>query len=151
MIGINSGDSVLDDFLVSIRSYQLEIANFANNVKSIDKYFIPFEMCYISFCDNFKGLLMRYIPYSQFTNVKEITKGGFSIVYQATRLNGSKKNIYHLLTRDNIVILKRFKNSQFAEKYFMNEVNTSTIRNYFYLIFIKNILILIFLILGINS
>ncbi|PKC64531.1 hypothetical protein RhiirA1_442799 [Rhizophagus irregularis] len=122
MIGINSGDSVLDDFLVSIRSYQLEIANFANNVKSIDEYFVPFEMCCISICDNFKGLLMRYIPYYQFTNVKEITKGGFSIVYQATRLNGSKKNIYRFLTRDNIVILKRFKNSQFAEKYFMNEL-----------------------------
>ncbi|EXX61953.1 Bck1p [Rhizophagus irregularis DAOM 197198w] len=122
MIGINSGDSVLDDFLVSIRSYQLEIANFANNVKSIDEYFVPFEMCCISICDNFKGLLMRYIPYSQFTNVKEITKGGFSIVYQATRLNGSNKNIYRFLTRDNIVILKRFKNSQFAEKYFMNEL-----------------------------
>jgi predicted Ser/Thr protein kinase len=34
--------------------------------------------------------MIKYIPYSRFTNVKEIAKGGFSIIYQATWLDGSK-------------------------------------------------------------
>jgi hypothetical protein len=33
---------------------------------------------------------MKYIPYSQFTNVKKITEGGFGIVYLATLIDGSK-------------------------------------------------------------
>ncbi|PKY54122.1 kinase-like protein [Rhizophagus irregularis] len=36
--------------------------------------------------NNRAEILMEWIPYSQFTNVKEITKGGFGIIYQATWL-----------------------------------------------------------------
>jgi len=32
---------------------------------------------------------MEWIPYSQFKNVKEIARGGFGIIYQATWLDGS--------------------------------------------------------------
>ncbi|RGB35846.1 hypothetical protein C1646_758872 [Rhizophagus diaphanus] len=127
IIGVNSGNSVLDDFLVNIRSYQLEIAKFANNVKNIDKYLIPSEIYYDPFRDNFKKQLMRYIPYSQFTNVNKIAEGGFSIVYQATWSDGSINNAYDIWTKeeDKVVILKRFKNSQCAKKYFMSELMTN--------------------------
>jgi len=65
---------------------------------------------------------MEWIPYSQFTNVKEIARGGFGIIYQATWLDGS---IIGKERRSNeTVILKRFKNSQDISKYFLNEVNT---------------------------
>ncbi|GBC13267.2 kinase-like domain-containing protein [Rhizophagus irregularis DAOM 181602=DAOM 197198] len=62
---------------------------------------------------------MNYIPYSQFTNVKELAEGGFSIVYQATWLDGPK------YTSDIIAILKRFKNSQDTDKYFVNELKSN--------------------------
>jgi hypothetical protein len=39
---INSGNSVLDDFLVNIRSYQSEITKFTDVIKNIDKSFVPF-------------------------------------------------------------------------------------------------------------
>ncbi|RIA91097.1 hypothetical protein C1645_768356 [Glomus cerebriforme] len=57
-------------------------------------------------------LMMEWIPYSQFTNVKKIAEGGFGIVYRATWLGG----------QDETVILKRFKNSRNISKDFLNEV-----------------------------
>jgi hypothetical protein len=136
IISINSGNSVLDDFLVSIRSYQSEITKFTYVIKNIDKYFVPSEI----FNKLSKQLLIKYIPYSRFTNVKEIAKGGFSIIYQATWLDGSKyTNFNHLFVsemKNQTVILKRFKNLQYAKKYFLNEVNFLNVY-IFYLIFVK--------------
>ncbi|GES99328.1 kinase-like domain-containing protein [Rhizophagus clarus] len=116
-ISINSGNSVLDDFLLNMRSYQLNIAKFADNVKNIDEYFVPFKLCTDSLHNkyNSQGRLMKYMPYSQFTNVKEIAEGGSSIVYRA--------NIYD--TRSSVVALKRFKNSQYAKKYLLSELKSS--------------------------
>jgi hypothetical protein len=124
---IISGNSDLDDFLVSLRSYQSEITKFTDAMKNIDKYFIPSEILRIFN----KQMLIKYIPYSRFTNVKEIAKGGFSIIYQSTWLDGSKyadfsDPIAHE-AKNQIVILKRFKNLQYAKKYFLNEVNSLNI------------------------
>ncbi|POG70926.1 hypothetical protein GLOIN_2v93131 [Rhizophagus irregularis DAOM 181602=DAOM 197198] len=119
IISINSGNSVLDDFLVSIRSYQSEIAKFTSVIKNIDKCFAPSEINNI-FRNRHKSSrsLMKYIPYSKFTNVKKIAEGGFSIIYQATLLDGIK---YDFRT-ENILILKKFKNSQYAEEYLLREL-----------------------------
>ena len=72
---------------------------------------------------------MEWIPYSQFTNIKEIAKGGFGIIYQATWLDGSLdecnlKNNNSLVRkkRNETVVIKRFENSQDFGKYFLNEV-----------------------------
>jgi hypothetical protein len=122
-IDINSGNCVLDDFLISIRSqsYQSKITNFADYVKNIDRYFNPVRVCYPLYNIIGTEKLMKYIPYSQFTNVKKITEGGFSIVYQAI-----------LLGRNFVsVILKRFKTPQYAEKYLISEVDTLLFRIYF--------------------
>ncbi|CAB4373394.1 unnamed protein product [Rhizophagus irregularis] len=53
------------------------------------------------------------MPFSQFTNIKKIAVGGFSIVYQATLLDSNKT-----------IILKRFKNTQYAEEYFLRELKS---------------------------
>jgi hypothetical protein len=63
------------------------MTEFADKVKNIDKYFQP-NLIYISFYQNIK-ISMEWIPYSQITNIKEIAKGGFGIIYQATWLDGS--------------------------------------------------------------
>ncbi|CAB5364775.1 unnamed protein product [Rhizophagus irregularis] len=56
--------------------------------------------------------LIEWIPYSQFINVKEIARGGFGIIYCATRDQKS-------------VILKKFKNSQDTSRYFLNELKSN--------------------------
>jgi serine/threonine protein kinase len=84
---------------------------------------------------------MKYIPYSQFTNVKKIAEGGFSIVYQATLLDGIENNFWtsedHFQVKEehkNTFILKRFKNSQYAKKYFLREVNTLKIKRFVFIL-----------------
>ncbi|GBC47577.2 kinase-like domain-containing protein [Rhizophagus irregularis DAOM 181602=DAOM 197198] len=104
---IISGYSDLYDFLSNVR-YESEIAKFANDVKNIDKYFVPFEICEKLSIN--RSQMLKYIPYSQFTNVKRIAKGGYGIVYQATWLNRTKN-----------VILKRFK----SNKCFLDELKSN--------------------------
>ncbi|UZO06654.1 uncharacterized protein OCT59_026966 [Rhizophagus irregularis] len=115
IISFNCGNNVLDDFLVSIRSYQSEITKFTDVIKNIDKYFVPNKIIHDNFESNyiFPRKFMKYMPFSQFTNIKKIAVGGFSIVYQATLLDSNKT-----------IILKRFKNTQYAEEYFLRELKS---------------------------
>ncbi|CAB4418739.1 unnamed protein product [Rhizophagus irregularis] len=55
----------------------------------------------------------KWIPYSQFKNVKEMTRGGYGIIYNAT-----------WSSKDKTVILKRFENSKNDGKYFLNELKS---------------------------
>jgi hypothetical protein len=131
---ILSGNSDLDDFLISIGSYQSEITKFTDVIKKIDKYFVPSEIFY-KLAKKRMSNMVKYIPYSRFTNVKEIAKGGFSIIYQATLLDGSNhthfSNVIRSELKNQIVILKRFKNLQYAKKYFLNEVKSLSIVFFF--------------------
>ncbi|PKC03521.1 kinase-like protein, partial [Rhizophagus irregularis] len=60
---------------------------------------------------------VRWIPYSQFKDVKEMTKGGYGIIYKATWLTSHNKN--------KTVILKRFESSKNNNKYFLNELRSN--------------------------
>ncbi|UZO06252.1 uncharacterized protein OCT59_026581 [Rhizophagus irregularis] len=135
-----SGNSDLDDFFVNLRleiHNRLEITKFTDEIKNIDKYYTPeflFNTIYSTFRNNKAEILMEWIPYSQFTNVKEIAKGGFGIIYQATWLDGSINNInnievHHVKSRkrrnNETVILKKFNNSQGISKYFLNELKSN--------------------------
>ncbi|GBC38068.2 kinase-like domain-containing protein [Rhizophagus irregularis DAOM 181602=DAOM 197198] len=132
-----SGNSDLDDFLDNLRleiHNRLEITRFTDTIKNIDKYFHPtalFSSIY-RMINNRAEILMEWIPYSQFTNVKEIAKGGFGIIYQATWLDGSISNeaIYNKgLVRERrnneTVILKKFNNSQGISKHFLDELKSN--------------------------
>ncbi|UZO22870.1 uncharacterized protein OCT59_015219 [Rhizophagus irregularis] len=57
---------------------------------------------------------IRWISYSQFTDVKEMTKGGYGIIYKAT-----------LLSNNETVILKRIENSNNNNEYFLNELKSN--------------------------
>jgi hypothetical protein len=117
-----SGNSELDEFLVDLFPNihnNLKTDEFVDKIKNIDKYFLPSEisltinsMCKNSTQSTQSEDLMKWIQYSHFTNVTEIARGGFGIIYRATWDQKS-------------VILKKFKNSQDTSKYFLNEV-----RNY---------------------
>ncbi|RGB29224.1 kinase-like domain-containing protein [Rhizophagus diaphanus] len=103
---ISSGNSCLDDFLFNSRHSNLKLEEFPKKIKNIDKYFLPISVY-----------------------VKEIARGGFCIIYQATWLNDpiyDDGNIYSMKRnkenrRNESVILKRFKSSENLSKYFLNE------------------------------
>ncbi|GES90711.1 kinase-like domain-containing protein [Rhizophagus clarus] len=136
---INSGNSVLDDFLINLRfDYLKETVKELKNI-GITGYFIPYSLATYIYGHNFfkrhYKILMEWIPYSQFTNVKEVARGGFSIIYRATWLDGPMiglhfglKNILTETTERNsneTIILKRFKNSQEISKHFLNELKSN--------------------------
>ncbi|EXX76732.1 polo kinase CDC5 [Rhizophagus irregularis DAOM 197198w] len=85
-------------------------------VKTIDKYFEPSTLLNYIFKEKGKDRVkpVKWIPYSQFKDVKEMTKGGYGIIYKATWL------IYN-----ETVILKRFENSKNNNKYFLNELRSN--------------------------
>ncbi|GBB93709.1 hypothetical protein RclHR1_02220004 [Rhizophagus clarus] len=78
------------------------------------------SILYLPMCVN----QIKWIPYSQFEDVKEITKGGYGTIYKATYLDcprrwGNKKV--------ETVILKRFKKSKNINninEYFLNELKS---------------------------
>ncbi|PKC16455.1 kinase-like protein [Rhizophagus irregularis] len=114
---INSG---FDDFIFNNNFityddfYYLKLAEFENIVKKINEYFVPYDI--LEFIIKKKKQPKqnnKWIPYSQFKDVKEMTKGGYGIIYKAT---WSSKN--------KTVILKRFENSKNNGKYFLNELKS---------------------------
>ncbi|GBC14709.2 kinase-like domain-containing protein [Rhizophagus irregularis DAOM 181602=DAOM 197198] len=114
--------SGLDDFLLNNIIYDyLERVEFANSVKIIDKYFVLQNILSSIFKINGSIRTIRWIPFSQFMNVKEIAKGGYGIIYKAT-----------WLSKNETVILKRFENSKNIAKYFLNELKAllHCIKNY---------------------
>ena len=75
--------------------------------------------------DKYNDIVFEWIPYNQFSDIKEIGKGGFATVYSAIwkdgRLNWNRADKY---TREpnNKVALKCLHNSQNITDEFLNEV-----------------------------
>ncbi|GBC18939.2 kinase-like domain-containing protein [Rhizophagus irregularis DAOM 181602=DAOM 197198] len=88
--------------------------NIANIVKTTEKYFDPVILIYSMFKKYNRVKPIRWISYSQFTDVKEMTKGGYGIIYKAT-----------LLSNNETVILKRIENSNNNNEYFLNELKSN--------------------------
>ncbi|CAB4410623.1 unnamed protein product [Rhizophagus irregularis] len=113
-------NSDFDEFLFNSglmtcdNSDYLKSVEFDNIVKGIiDKYFVPSSILGSIFKEKKQVKPFKWIPYSQFKDVKEITKGGYGIIYKATWSN-----------RNETVILKRFENSKNIGKYFLNELES---------------------------
>jgi serine/threonine protein kinase len=76
---------------------------------------------------NYKDIIIEWIPYDQFNNIKEIGKGGFATVYSATWMDGplecDKFDKIELKRRPGRkVALKCLNNSQNITNEFLNEV-----------------------------
>ncbi|RIA87816.1 kinase-like domain-containing protein [Glomus cerebriforme] len=114
VIYISSGNSDLDDFFLDNAYDNLELikfTKFASEIKIIDRYFHPSDI--LDFIRELNPIV-GWIPYSQFKNVTKIAEGGFSIIYKATWLSIGRT-----------VILKRFENSKYINKYFINEFKSN--------------------------
>src|SRR5256714_303525 len=79
--------------------------------------------------DSYDGLVFEWIPYNQFSDIKEIGRGGFATVYSAIwkdgRLNydeSSKDYTRKSYTANQKVALKCLHNSQNITNEFLNEV-----------------------------
>jgi hypothetical protein len=117
---INSSiKSDIDDFLLynvvfnNLDKLKIPV-NSTNIVKNKENYFRLNAIQNI-IKQKIGGNIIGWIPYSQFKNVKEITKGGYGTIYKATWLCRDDYSV--------TVILKRFGNSKNVGKYFLNEVN----------------------------
>ncbi|EXX68725.1 Mkk2p [Rhizophagus irregularis DAOM 197198w] len=79
--------------------------------------------------NNYNDIIVEWIPYDQFNNIKEIGKGGFSTVYLAIWKDGPLKYDMELkrTTPNKEVALKCLYNSQNITNEFLNEVNAYSI------------------------
>ncbi|PKC65444.1 kinase-like protein [Rhizophagus irregularis] len=121
----------LDDFLFNNVIYdrlsKFTSFKFENIIKNIDKNFEPRKILDSVFNKNPDILekkfvrSIRWIPYFQFKGIKEMTKGGYGIIYKATWLN--KDDVLNSY-KNETVILKRFENSKHIGKYFLNELKS---------------------------
>ncbi|GES81720.1 kinase-like domain-containing protein [Rhizophagus clarus] len=110
----NCGYNGLDDFLLDNVTYDnLMLTEFVNIIKNIGKSFIMSSKLGDFFAKKNDIGIIKWIPYSQFTNVEKMTKGGYGIIYKAT-----------WLSKNETVILKRFENSKNIGKYFLNELKS---------------------------
>ena len=80
---------------------------------------------------NMEDIIFEWIPYNQFNNIEEISKGDFATVYSATWKDGPLLyNIYnysyqymkYIRKPDKKVTLKCLHNSQNITNDFLNEV-----------------------------
>ena len=78
-------------------------------------------------------IVFEWIPYNQFNNIEEISKGDFATIHSATWKNGPLKHSYdnmyryyydnmHTRTSDKKVSLKCLHNSQNITNEFLDEV-----------------------------
>jgi serine/threonine protein kinase len=76
--------------------------------------------------NNHDDIVVEWIPYNQFNNIKKIGKGGFATVYSAVWVDGSlnyyKYKIEYKRTPNKEVALKELYNSQNIASEFLNEV-----------------------------
>ncbi|CAB5199969.1 unnamed protein product [Rhizophagus irregularis] len=105
--------SCLDDSLLNNIILCDNLAKFENIVNKLDKYYMHMDILDALFRKNII-IPIKWIPYSQFKDVKEMTRGGYGIIYKATWLSNNET-----------VILKRFENSKNNIKYFLNELKSS--------------------------
>ncbi|UZO00431.1 uncharacterized protein OCT59_011565 [Rhizophagus irregularis] len=78
--------------------------------------------------DNSKDIIFEWIPYNQFSNIKEIGKGGFATIYSATWKDGPLSYNGCEYVRDKKKIaLKQLYDSQNITVKFLNEIKEYSI------------------------
>ena len=76
--------------------------------------------------NNRNDIIFEWIPYNQFSDIKEIGRGGFATVYSAIwkdgPLNYNKDIVKYTRNPDKKIALKCLHNSQNITNEFLNEV-----------------------------
>jgi serine/threonine protein kinase len=97
-------------------------SNWTSGSEKIDKFIKDMQ----SKIDEYYGIVFEWIPYNQFSDIKEIGRGGFSTVYSAIWKDGpleyDKDENVHKRIINKKVALKCLNNSQNITNKFLNEV-----------------------------
>ncbi|GBC37071.2 kinase-like domain-containing protein [Rhizophagus irregularis DAOM 181602=DAOM 197198] len=123
----SSGNDDLDHFLYGLRSNfynNLQLAELTDHVKKIGNPLDIYELVREKYKNIQPEPMMEWIPYSQIKNLKEITSGGFSIIYRATWENGPINDLGNSRNKNETVAVKRFKKFVIS-KHFINEVKSN--------------------------
>ena len=100
----------------------LKFTNWASGNENIDDFIQEMQLK----IDNSYYIVFEWIPYNQFSNIKEIGKGGFATVYSAIWKDGplkhNKDNEEYTRNLNFKVALKCLHNSQNITNEFLNEV-----------------------------
>ncbi len=113
-----SGNNDIDAFLCTKRINHInEIVDYIEN---IERDFNPLDVyTFINEKIDLKSII-KWIPYTQLKNFKEIARGGFNTIYRATWSDDRTRIDGKLGSRT--VAIKRFSHPQDFSKYFLNEV-----------------------------
>ena len=102
-----------------INKLKKNFANWTSGNEKIDDFIQEMQLKISEYDD----VIVEWIPYNQFNNIKEIGKGGFATVYSAIWTDGPLEyNKKYIRESDKKVALKCFYNSQNITNEFLNEV-----------------------------
>ena len=108
--------------LCQINNFKKKFVNWSSGNEKIDEFIQEMQLK----VDKWNYIIVEWIPYNQFNNIKEIGKDGFNTVYSAIWTDGplDYNKYYKKYTRklvDKEVALKRLYNSQNITNEFLNE------------------------------
>ncbi|GBB93425.1 hypothetical protein RclHR1_02170006 [Rhizophagus clarus] len=98
-------------YICRAKDFQNNFKNWTSGNKDIDKFIQSVQMSFHEFDTK---IVLKWIPYNEFCNIKYIARGGFGEVYSAERVINGKY--------DKLVALKGLNNSKNVTLEFMNEI-----------------------------
>ena len=104
-----------------INNLKENFTNWTSRNEKIDNFIEKMQLK----IDHPQDMVFEWIPYNQFSVIKEIGRGGFATVYLAIWKDGSLKYDYDKIEyarKSNKVALKCLHNSQNITNEFLNEV-----------------------------
>ncbi|EXX78065.1 hypothetical protein RirG_018250 [Rhizophagus irregularis DAOM 197198w] len=125
---VNIGSNEIDDFVYKKRNivndlkniYMKDIDNYDDNPLNVYDFFKE-KLCVKSVSE----AIIEWIPYSRITNLKEIAKGDFGIIYKATWLDGGiSDGTGYSRKKNEIVAIKRFIDSINHKRNLLNELKS---------------------------
>ncbi|EXX70195.1 Mkk2p [Rhizophagus irregularis DAOM 197198w] len=114
-----------------INDLKKKFANWTSGNDKIDEFIQEMQMK----MNGYDDILVEWIPYNQFDNIKEVGKGGFAMVYSAIWKDGPFIYHYGKSVNENykrspnrVVALKNLYNSQNISNEFLNEIKKYSIK-----------------------
>ncbi|CAB5197525.1 unnamed protein product [Rhizophagus irregularis] len=134
----SSGHDDIDEFLHDIHFNKNSDHEIANYMSSINKDFNVLSVYDFIIKTNYGFIwpesTVNWIPFSHIKIINEIAKGGYGIVYKAIWSHDEsmyKSHYYESYRGEFQVALKKFLNSWDFKKYFLNELKSHYIHNYY--------------------
>ncbi|RIA91110.1 kinase-like domain-containing protein, partial [Glomus cerebriforme] len=128
---IDIGYNVIDDFIYEKRNI-IDKGNNAEYMKDINKYddkpLNVYDFFKENLCTKFAPKTkIEWIPHYRIKNLIRIAEGGYSVIYQATWLDGGLYGAEYsscYRKKNEVIVIKRFKDYINGQKHFLNELKS---------------------------